>query len=364
LGLIDIATKQFINQDAVLSDVINYKFFDGAEVVKPEDLTKFDSTLTAVIRKHGKLTATQKTRDGVRRVSIQTPGGKQDFFFCIVGVEDQTQIVYDMVPRCILYDGITYDEELNEIYARNVAEEKAASAKTKATKGGTATESQDNAKNEELNNSVHDEAKSDDLTEDGSGDSIEIRIERPFTSRLRKNQLLTPVITVVVYYGDEVWDAPMTLKGVLNLDHVGTLYDYIPDYKIALLCPAQMNDEDLAKFKSDMRKVMKVAKCKNDSDAFGRLVNSDPDFEDVQNATVNVIESLTGLDFEAKRKKVVPMATKYKNIATQLEERAKIALTINHIKKYYEKKSKDPQEIADLYDLDLEFVKQTIETFK
>jgi hypothetical protein len=73
---------------------------------------------------------------------------------------------------------------------------------------------------------------------------------------------------------------------------------------------------------------------------------------------------LTGLNFEVKRKKVVPMATKYKNIATQLEERGEIAATIKLIKKYYEKRSKDPKEIADLFDLDLEFVKQTIETFK
>jgi hypothetical protein len=192
------------------------------------------------------------------------------------------------------------------------------------------------------------------LTEDGSGDSIEIRIERPFTSRLRKNQLLTPVITVVVYCGDEVRDTPVTLKGVHNLGYVGMLYDYVPDYKFALLCPAQMNDEDLGKFNSEMRLVMKVAKCKNDIDAFECLITSDPDFDDVQKATVNVIESLTGLNFEAKRKKVVPMATKHKNIATQLEERGEargeIAANIKFIKKYYEKKSKDPQEIADLFD--------------
>jgi hypothetical protein len=210
------------------------------------------------------------------------------------------------------------------------------------------------------------------LPEGVSGGSIEIRVERPFTSRLRENQLLTPVITVVAYYGDEVWDAPVTLKGVLDLEHVGKLREYVPDYKIALLCPAEMTDEDLAKFKPDMRMVMKVAKCGNDADAFGRLVASDPDFGKVQNATVNVIESLTGFDFEAKRKKAVPMATKYKNMATQLEERitervteqTERATTIKIIKKYYDKKSKDPQEIADFYDFDIEFVKQTIETFK
>jgi hypothetical protein len=224
----------------------------------------------------------------------------------------------------------------------------------------------------------------EEAAEDGSGGSIEIRVERPFTSRLRKNQLLTPVITVVAYYGDEAWDAPVTLKGVLDLEHAGKLREYVPDYKIALLCPAEMTDEDLAKFKSDMRMVMKVAKCGNDADAFGRLVTSDPDFGKVQNATVNVIESLTGFDFEAKRKKAVPMATKYKNMAQQFEEQAEKraeervteritervteqterATTIKHIKNYYDRKSKDPQEIADLFDVDIEFVKQTIETFK
>ena len=82
-------------------------------------------------------------------------------------------------------------------------------------------------------------------------------------SGFTKEDHLIPVITLVVYFGDQRWDAPRSVHQMFGQTYDEHLMSFVQDYKINLLEPAALSDEDLAKFTSDFGCVMAVfARCK------------------------------------------------------------------------------------------------------
>ena len=82
-----------------------------------------------------------------------------------------------------------------------------------------------------------------------------------FLSGFTKDDILKPVITLSIYWGAEVWDAPRSLKEMFGtLDH--SILQYINDYKLNLILPNEIND--FSKFHSEFGKAMKyIAVSKN-----------------------------------------------------------------------------------------------------
>ena len=62
-----------------------------------------------------------------------------------------------------------------------------------------------------------------------------------------------PVLTVVLYFGDDHWDYKNNLKGVLDIPK--EFDKYINDYKVNVIEVAWLPDEVISKFKSDFRYV-------------------------------------------------------------------------------------------------------------
>lgn len=60
-----------------------------------------------------------------------------------------------------------------------------------------------------------------------------------YLSRMKQADRFTPVITVVVYYGDHPWDGATTLHGMLNIPD--RMKPFVNDYKM-LLVKARKND--------------------------------------------------------------------------------------------------------------------------
>lgn len=60
-----------------------------------------------------------------------------------------------------------------------------------------------------------------------------------YLSGMKKTDRFIPVITVVIYYGDQCWDGPTTLHGMLDIPE--KLARYVNDYKI-LLVEARRNN--------------------------------------------------------------------------------------------------------------------------
>ena len=62
---------------------------------------------------------------------------------------------------------------------------------------------------------------------------------------------LFPVITFVIYYGEEAWRHETTLHKRLNLD--SELKHYVSDYSINLIDLKKLSEDDINKFKKDFK---------------------------------------------------------------------------------------------------------------
>ena len=77
-----------------------------------------------------------------------------------------------------------------------------------------------------------------------------------YRDQLRKckndeEKAIYPVLTLILYFGEEHWSKPITLKELLNVSD--ELDDYISDYRINLIEVAWLDDETISKFTSDFR---------------------------------------------------------------------------------------------------------------
>lgn len=132
-----------------------------------------------------------------------------------------------------------------------------------------------------------------------------------FLSGLKKEDKLMPVITLVVYFGDRDWDGAKSIHEMLSVDNV-ELLSYVPDYKINLIEPAKISDENFDKFKTDLGAVMQFIKHQSDKD--GSWIKGNSRFNHVEKEAVELINIITGAKFAGDDKEeVVDMCRAWEN---------------------------------------------------
>ena len=72
-----------------------------------------------------------------------------------------------------------------------------------------------------------------------------------YRSQLDENKGRYPVITLVLYYGKQNWDAPTSLSGLMDIPE--EIKPYFNDYKINLISVKDMKKEQINKFISDLK---------------------------------------------------------------------------------------------------------------
>ena len=204
----DAATKQYMSHKDVVADAFNFYLYGGEQRILPERLRKMDATELASL--YGKTDggSVQKIRDELILWEMMRD---EDAVYVILGIENQTHIDYAMPVRDMLYDALQY--------ARQVEESKRSYRKKKNTKMNSAE----------------------------------------FLSGFRKEDKLMPVITLVVYFGEESWDGPQSIREMLNTkDEV--ILSYVQDYKLNLIVPATIRDEEFDKFHTDLGAILQFIK--------------------------------------------------------------------------------------------------------
>lgn len=68
-------------------------------------------------------------------------------------------------------------------------------------------------------------------------DEHEVKTKEEFLSKMRKEDRLHPIISVVIYYGEKEWDGPLSLKDMI-VEMPKAVSDVFSDYKMNLV---QMN---------------------------------------------------------------------------------------------------------------------------
>ena len=189
MGEKDILEKKLLMFNDVFADFVNGIMFDGKDVVKEDELVDLSgwSHYKGDDSKHR-----FQDRDVVKLWK------KENVVISLIGIENQDIPDEDMVFRVISYDGASYRTQLVEKERRK--------RKKKA-----------------------------DKVSEKSAEKLDI----------------FPVITFVIYYGEEEWRHETTLHKRLNLD--SELKHYVSDYSINLIDLKKLSEDDINKFKKDFK---------------------------------------------------------------------------------------------------------------
>lgn len=263
MGKVDIATKQYMSHRDVIADVFNFYIYDGRQVIKPEKLQKIDTAEVALPYGNDAEIAVQKLRDNIM---LWTMAMDDKAAYAVLGIENQDKIHYAMAVKNMLYDALQYAKQVEEA--------------KRSYRNGL------NKKRIKLNS-------------------------EEFLSGLKKADRLMPVITLVVYFGDKDWDGAKSIHEMLSVDD-DELLSYVPNYKINLIEPAKISDEDYDKFKTDVGSVLQFIKHQSDED--GSWIKGKTRFKHVEKEAVELINLITGSKIIGEEKEeVVDMCRAWEN---------------------------------------------------
>ena len=110
-----------------------------------------------------------------------------------------------------------------------------------------------------------------------------------------------PVITLVIYLGASEWDGPMSIHDMLSTKNE-QLQRFVPDYRIHLIAPAQMEKEDFLKFRTDFGKVLQYIKYSKDKEKLYQITHEGDRFRDIEKESADLINVVTRseLKYEVK----------------------------------------------------------------
>ena len=96
-----------------------------------------------------------------------------------------------------------------------------------------------------------------------------------YLSGFKRTDKIVPVITLVIHFGAEPWDGPMSLHEMMDV-HDKKLLKLVQNYRIHLIDPSAINEEELEKFTSSLREVLSFIKYSEDPDKLASYVEGNP----------------------------------------------------------------------------------------
>lgn len=174
----DIVLKAYWNRNAEFADLFNALLYDGNPVIQEMELEERDTESSIVLQTESNSKTEQTTRDLFK--VVMTAENTQ---YVLLGIENQQNIHYAMALRDLEYCTYSYIKQYEKIKERYPRK-----------KGLCGNE---------------------------------------FLSHMRKTDKLIPVITVVIYYGDEEWDGAKSLYGMMDIPE--EVKPFVNDYKMNLI---------------------------------------------------------------------------------------------------------------------------------
>ena len=312
MGKVDIATKQYMSHRDIIADAFNFYIYDGRQVIKPERLQKIDTAEVALPYGNDADTAVQKLRDNLM---LWTMAMDDKAMYVVLGIENQDKVHYAMAVKNMLYDALQYAKQV-----------------------------------EESKRSYRDKSKER---------TVKLNSEE-FLSGLKRDDKLMPVITLVIYFGDKDWDGAKSIHEMLSVDD-DEILSYIPDYKINLIEPAKISDDEFDKFQTDLGAIIQFIKHQSDED--GSWIKGKKRFEHVEREAVELINLITGSKFAGDHKEeVVDMCRAWENsINNAKNEGIREGELKGKIETLYEECDMSIPDIAKKVSKPEEYVKEVIE---
>ena len=255
MGKTDTVTRQYVKENQVFADAFNYLIYGGQEIIQPGSLHRMDSVAAEVpYGSDGAQLPVQKIRDGLKYLTAMMD---EHTAYVILGIENQDSVHYAMPVKNMIYDALTYAEQVR----------KAAVS--------------------------HKRAK--DYKDHSPGE---------YLSGFYKDDRLVPVITLVLFFSAEKWDGPMSLHEMLEVKDERIL-SLVENYRIHLIAPAYLNEDELAKFHSSLREVLSFIRCSTDKQQLIKLVKNNKRFTALDRNAAMVINACTNAEFKIDSKSEV-----------------------------------------------------------
>lgn len=110
MGKANTSVNQWLRDNHRFASLYNGYVFGGRQIIRPEELEDLDrETDILVTDKEGKTKSVGRRRDIVKR-------WKNNVDLAILACESQDKIHYAMPVRCMLYDGLTYTDQIRELW--------------------------------------------------------------------------------------------------------------------------------------------------------------------------------------------------------------------------------------------------------
>ena len=281
MGTADIVTKEYMRENTVFADAFNYLIYNGKKVIDPAKLIEIDST--EIVLPFGneekvgedKKWEVQKTewssvkngsvrKKNASRVDIKTDAVqryrdilksavvKQDekMSYVLLGIENQTEVHYAMPVRNVIYDALQYGRQVADIAA-------------------------DHRRNRK------------DFPGKSNGE---------YLSGFFKEDHIRPIITLVIHFGAEEWDGPLSLHEMMATRDMEIL-SFVENYRIHLIDPAKLTEEELDKFSTSLKEVMGYIKYSKDKEKLLEFLRTDTRKTIEMNAA-RVIKMITNTPIE------------------------------------------------------------------
>lgn len=231
----DLSQKQLQEEPEVFADIFNAVIFKGKEVLRPERLRHMERE---TVSQPGSGILKQMFRDVCM---MDMDSGTE---YLILGIENQTEIDVTMPLRGMGFDYAAYEKEVKRLARENL--------RKRGKKG---------------------------------------------TGKLHRGQKITPVVTLILYYGEEEWKGARSLHDMLKLPDENLypgILPYIHDYGMNLVSIKNLSQGEASRFTSDFRLLVQYIRHRKDKNELDRLFADDTFSIEHPYETLSALAAITG----------------------------------------------------------------------
>lgn len=251
MGKKDLDLKSYLSDRRRYADIYNGSIFRGGQLLKAEELEPAET----VMAKAGREGAIERTSDIVMRQ--KTTGD----LFALWILENQETIDYSMPVRIMLKEALEYDRQVTELKRANMAKYK-------------------------------------NQTRQGREKLLPITAGE-YLYKVRRGERISPVNTLIVYWGKEPWDGPKSLHDILDFGSEDIqlqkeLKRLVPEYPLHIL---DLNTvTDYSKFQTELRTVFELYRHRNDKKRFREYVEEHEECRHLDEESCRIIERFTNAE--------------------------------------------------------------------
>lgn len=119
-----------------------------------------------------------------------------------------------------------------------------------------------------------------------------------YNAQIEKTNQLLPIIALTVYFSAEEWTASRTLHDMFSKNIPQRVLQFVPEYNVSLIAPAEIPDENFSKFQTELRIVLEYIKNSNDKEKLRKLVQENHAYRNVSKKTVDLVNTMTNSNLQ------------------------------------------------------------------